>query len=142
MSRIRDRINTSFSCADWTDLTTPEPLAGTENAVSAFFSPDSQWIGFFTHDKLKKVSVQGGSPITLCDIAADRGASWGDDGHIVFSSGMGQGLKRISAAGGPVEDLMDESFMQSHGLLMAVAPIVLPGGKSVLFTAIAGFSME
>jgi serine/threonine-protein kinase len=116
------------------------PLAGTEHAGGAFFSPDSQWIGF-THDKLKKVSVQGGAPVTLCDLSADLGASWGDDGHIVFASGMG-GLKRISAAGGPVEDLMDESFMQSHGLLMAVAPIVLPGGKSVLFTSVAGFSLS
>jgi serine/threonine protein kinase len=44
------------------------PLAGTERAVSAFFSPDSRWIGFFTQDKLKKVSVLGGSPVTLCDI--------------------------------------------------------------------------
>jgi serine/threonine-protein kinase len=116
------------------------PLAGTERAVSAFFSPDSRWIGFFTQDKLKKVSVLGGSPVTLCDIKANLGASWGGDGHIVFSSGLRQGVKRISAAGGPVEDLMDESFMESHGLLMVASPIVLPGGKSVLFTSVAGFS--
>ncbi len=116
------------------------PIAGTEDAVSAFFSPDGQWIGFFTHDKMKKVSVQGGPSVTLCDIAADLGAGWGDDGHIVFSSERGQGVKRISAAGGPVEDLMDESFMKSHGLLMVVFPVVLPGGRSVIFTAVAGKS--
>ncbi len=119
-----------------------QPIAGTEHAVFAFFSPDGQWIGFFTHDKLKKVSVQGGSPITLCDISMDLGASWGEDGHIVLSSGFGQGLKRISAGGGPVEDLMDVSFMQSHGFFMVAAPIVLPGGRSVLFTSIAGLSLD
>jgi serine/threonine-protein kinase len=118
------------------------PLDGTENAVSAFFSPDSRWIGFVTHDKLKKVSVQGGSSVTLCDISANLGANWGDDGHIVFSAGFGQGLKRISAAGGTVEELMDESFMQSHGFLVAVAPIVLPGGRNVLFASVAGLSMS
>jgi dipeptidyl aminopeptidase/acylaminoacyl peptidase len=53
---------------------------------------------------------------------------------------MGSGLKRISAAGGPVEDLMDESFMQSQGLLAVVFPVVLPGGKSVLFSSVAGVS--
>jgi serine/threonine-protein kinase len=116
------------------------PIAGTEHAVSAFFSPDSRWIGFFTKDKLKKVSVQGGSPVTLCDITVDLGASWGDDGHIVFSSGMRQGVKRISAAGGPVENLMDESFMETHGLFLVASPVVLPGGKSVLFTCMAGMS--
>jgi serine/threonine-protein kinase len=118
------------------------PIAGTEDAVSVFFSPDSQGIGFFTQDKLKKVSVQGGAPVTLCDISADLGASWGSDGHIVFSSRMRQGLKRISAAGGPVESLMDESFMESHGSIGVAAPSLLPGGRSVLFTAIAGFSMD
>ncbi len=91
---------------------------------------------------MKKVSVQGGAPITLCDVSAQMGASWGEDGRIVFSPGFGQGLKRISAAGGPVENLMDESFMESHGFLMVVGPVVLPGGRSVLFTSVAGFSMN
>jgi serine/threonine protein kinase len=39
-----------------------EPLAGTENAASPFFSPDSLWVGFFADGKLKKVAV--GSPET------------------------------------------------------------------------------
>ena len=119
-----------------------KPIAGTEGASDPFFSPDSQWIGFFTPDKLKKVSAQGGSPITLCDMSTEMGAHWGDDGHIVFSSGLGQGLKRISAAGGPVEDLIDESHMESYRFFALVAPIVLPGGRSVLFTLAAGFSID
>jgi serine/threonine-protein kinase len=119
-----------------------QPIAGTEGAFDLFFSPDSQWIGFFTPDKLKKVSVLGGSPITLCDIAIPLGASWTDDGHIVFSSQFRQGLKRISAAGGPVEDLMDESFMESHGFFAAVLPVVLPGGRSVLFTCAPSLLLE
>ena len=65
------------------------PLAGTEAAVDAFFSPDGQWIGFIANDKLKKVSVRGGAPITLCDISNNLGVSWGDDGHIVFAHGKG-----------------------------------------------------
>jgi serine/threonine-protein kinase len=111
-----------------------QPIAGTEGAFDPFFSPDSQWIGFFTPDKLKKVSVLGGSSITLCDIAIPLGATWADDGHIVFASQLRQGLKRISAAGGPVEDLMDESFMESQGFIAVVLPNVLPGDRSVLFT--------
>jgi serine/threonine protein kinase len=34
-------------------------LPGTENSRDPFFSPDSQWIGFFADSKLKKVSLQG-----------------------------------------------------------------------------------
>ena len=53
------------------------PIPGTEVAVGAntysepFFSPDSQWLGFFAGGKLKKVSVSGGATLTLCD-ASDR----------------------------------------------------------------------
>jgi serine/threonine-protein kinase len=119
-----------------------QPIAGTEGAVNSFFSPDSQWIGFFTSDKLKKVSILGGASITLCDISMPFGASWADDGHIVFSSEFGQGLKRISAAGGPVEDLMDESFMESLGFLIVAGPVVLPEGRNILFTGAASLLLE
>ena len=59
------------------------PLAGTEDGVDAFFSPDGQWVGFFADGKMKKVSVHGGSPVTLCDAPSPHGASWGEDGNIV-----------------------------------------------------------
>ncbi|MFC1652565.1 protein kinase [Planctomycetota bacterium] len=119
-----------------------QPINETEGAFDPFFSPDSQWIGFFTPGKLKKVSVLGGASTTLCDISSPLVASWADNGHIVFSSQVRQGLKRISAAGGPVEDLMDESFMGSQGFLVVLAPVVLPGGRSVLFTCAASLLME
>ena len=118
------------------------PIVGTEGAIDPFFSPDSQWIGFFTPGKLKKVSVLGGSPITLCDIPVPLGASWADDGHIVFSSQFRKGVKRISATGGPVEGLMDESFMDSHGFFAVVLPVVLPGARSILFTCVDSLRME
>jgi WD40-like Beta Propeller Repeat len=41
------------------------PLAGTEGARDQFFSPDGQWIGFFSDGKLKKIPTQGGTPVTL-----------------------------------------------------------------------------
>jgi len=36
-------------------------LPGTENGNDPFFSPDGQWIGFFSAGQLKKISVQGGA---------------------------------------------------------------------------------
>jgi serine/threonine-protein kinase len=41
------------------DQSTVTILAGTEGAVDPFFSPDGQWIGFFSGQKLKKISLQG-----------------------------------------------------------------------------------
>jgi len=43
------------------------PLPGTEGAISPFFSPGGQWLGYVDHfqRKLKKVSIKGGEPIVL-----------------------------------------------------------------------------
>ena len=53
------------------------PIPGTEGAVTPFFSPDGEWLGFHANGKLKKVSLQGGQPITIGD-GNHRGASWGE----------------------------------------------------------------
>jgi serine/threonine protein kinase/Tol biopolymer transport system component len=77
-----------------------EPLAGTENAASPFFSPDSQWIGFFTSGKLKKVAVAGGAAVTLCDAnATTPGGTWGPNNTILFQSQTGA-LSEVPADGG------------------------------------------
>ena len=68
-----------------------------------FFSPDSQWLGFFEGGTLKKVAVQGGSPTVMADAAGPRGASWGDDDSIVFAPESRVSLLRVSAKGGPTE---------------------------------------
>ena len=80
-------------------------LSGTENAHDPFFSPDGQWIGFFADGKLKKISVQGGGAVTLCDPPDDRGGSWGDDGTIVFTPDNRIALSRVSSAGGTPQPL-------------------------------------
>ena len=54
-------------------------IPGTEGADQPFFSPDGQSVGFFHDGQLKKVSVTGGLPTTLC-AAAPRGGSWGENG--------------------------------------------------------------
>ncbi|HEY0709153.1 MAG TPA: hypothetical protein VGG33_20250, partial [Polyangia bacterium] len=37
-----------------------QPILGTDQASSPFWSPDSQWIGFFAGNRLKKVRVSSG----------------------------------------------------------------------------------
>jgi eukaryotic-like serine/threonine-protein kinase len=86
------------------DALSARPLAGTENAVSPFWSPDSRVIGFFADGKLKKIGARGGAAQTLCDVPErDNTATWGHGGVILFdrdSSGF-RGIYRVAASGGP-----------------------------------------
>ena len=76
-----------------------KPIPNTEGAWDPFFSPDGKWVGFFNWDEqtLKKVSLMGGTPQTLCEVSIPRGGSWGQDGTIVF--GRRPGLWRVSDKG-------------------------------------------
>jgi Tol biopolymer transport system component/tRNA A-37 threonylcarbamoyl transferase component Bud32 len=109
-----------------------DELAITPGATSPFFSPDGQWIGFSASGKLRKISVEGGTEIVLCDTGTSyTGDDWGEDGNIIASLRVSGGLSQISAAGGtptPVTELQGEE--KTHRW-----PQILPGGKAILFTA-------
>ena len=106
-------------------------LAGTQGAYAPFFSPDGQWVAFFTAGKLQKISVEGGSAITLCNAPNGRGGSWGEDGNIIAALSTTGGLSRIPSAGGPPTPVTD----LQNGEITHRWPQILPGGKAVLFTA-------
>ncbi len=121
----------------WLDQSQFEPLAGTERALSPFFSPDGQWLAFFSYsdNKLKKIPTQGGPPVTICDAPGyPRGGSWGDDGNIVAAfNGGSSGLVRVSSSGGTPTQLTKPSA--EKGETAHAWPQVLPGSQAVLFTA-------
>jgi WD40 repeat protein/predicted Ser/Thr protein kinase len=110
-------------------------LNGTDDAQGPFFSPDSRWVGFFAGGKLKKIMVEGGSPVNICDVVPGfaRGASWSEDGTIVLALDNVGPLSRVSSSGGqpvPVTTLDAARKEQTHRF-----PYFLPGGKTFLFTS-------
>jgi serine/threonine protein kinase/Tol biopolymer transport system component len=121
----------------WLDQSQFEPIPGTEQALSPFFSPDGQWLAFFSYSdkKLKKIAVLGGPPVTICDAPGyPRGASWGDDGSIVAAlNGGSSGLVRVSSSGGVPAQLTVPS--REKGETAHAWPQVLVGSQAVLFTA-------
>jgi eukaryotic-like serine/threonine-protein kinase len=109
-----------------------KPISGTEEATAPFFSPDSQWIGFFAAGKLKKISVSGGAALLLADAAYFGGASWGSQGMIAFTPTPNvSALQQVADEGGAPRPLSHfEKGDVSHRW-----PEFLPGGKAVLFAA-------
>jgi serine/threonine protein kinase/Tol biopolymer transport system component len=107
-------------------------LEDTDGARYPFFSPDGQSIAFFADGKLKRSSISGGAPITICDAPiVGRGGTWGPDGTIVFAA-EGAHLVRVSASGGRPDAIAsrDVSVDRRHHAW----PQFLPDGSGLLST--------
>ena len=124
------------------DSNTPRPLPGTENGNFPTWSPDSKSLAFYVSGKLKRIELAGGAPLTLGDATeapVTSTGTWNASGVIVF--GSGNGLMRVSAAGGGATPLtkVDTSKLESgHGY-----PQFLPdGNRFIYFVASANADVQ
>ncbi len=108
-------------------------LDRTEGATYPFWSPDSQHIAYFVENKLMRIPVAGGAPLTICAAEDGEGGTWfqpaGQDGVIVFAPGQNGPLHRVPAQGGvsmPVTKL-------GEGETSHTFPQFLPDGKRFLY---------
>ncbi len=114
------------------DSMLPVLISGTDNASSPFFSADDKWIGCFSSNKLQKISLNGGTPVTLADASDNRGATWNKDGLIVFAVPAGEGLSLVSENGGLSRHFT--TIDSTNNERTHRWPSFLPDGKHVLFT--------
>ena len=112
------------------------PIAGTEGAFGAFWSPDGRAIGFFTADRLKRVSITGGDVAVICDAQFGGGATWNRDDVIVFAPRVDTPLYRVPATGGTPTPLTTLDTGGGEGA--HIAPLFLPDGRHFLFVVIGG----
>jgi serine/threonine-protein kinase len=116
----------------------PTPLPGLGTPRGPFVSPDGQWIGFIDISvapvMLKKVAITGGPALPLCRLEGQsRGATWGDDGSIIFATAApSTGLQRVPSAGGEPTVLTKPNG--ERGEADHLWPQFLPGSQAVLFT--------
>ena len=113
-----------------------KPIAGTQGAYVPFFSPDGQWIGFFSQGKLKKVPADGGAAQVLCDAPSGLGADWAADDTIYFMPFNTSGVWKVAASGGTPREVTQ--LDRSKGEVSHRWPQLLPGGAAVLFTVWTG----
>src|SRR5262249_39685524 len=116
------------------DSDSAKRLAGTENAVLPFWSPDSGSVGFFTEGKLSRVQVSGGPATTICSTSGmGVGGSWSRAGVIVFGTTSGP-IYRVPASGGtpvPITKLDTSAHETTHRW-----PRFLPDGRHFLFVSV------
>jgi len=109
------------------------PIRGTESLANSsaeirapFFSPNAQWIGFWQEGQIKKVSINGGAPVTIAPAVNASGFAWEDDGTILFAAG--DNILRVSEAGGKPEVIVGNVKGRVQSLQL------LPGKRTILFT--------
>ena len=113
------------------------PMAGTEGALSPFFSPDGRWVGYRTVDgRLRKVPADGGGSITVAEDADPiyMASAWLDDGTIIYLT-RGRGFARISAEGGESRPIIADTSRLRRSIL-TISP--LPGSHGFLYTDCPG----
>ena len=115
-------------------------IPGTEGAITPFFSPDGEWVGFWADGSLRKVPADGGPVVTIAESGPVTTASWGSDDRIVFAEAL-TGLRHVSASGGTAETLTALDF-DGNTDVVHFSPVLLPGTDAVLFTSATAGSVR
>jgi Tol biopolymer transport system component len=103
----------------------------TEGALLPFWSPDSQFIGFWAGAKLMKVQRPSGVPEVIYSVPEIAQGAWGPDGTILFAKAVNSPILRISPTGGdavPVTSLLPGQVSQMWVQF-------LPDGKHFIYLA-------
>jgi serine/threonine-protein kinase len=100
-----------------------EPIPGTEGAFSPTFSPDGRWVPFLTPSELKKVPLDGGDPVVLCEAHVGFSTTWAEDGYVYITHHQEQ-LARVNENGGQLEPFAGQESV--------LTPHALPGGRGLL----------
>jgi len=112
-----------------------KPIPGTRGAMSPFFSPDGQWVGFRQASKLKKIALAGGDPVTICDSGGLlHFPSWGSDDNIFFVRIPTEGIVSVPASGGAPRIVV--AVDRGKGERRFLSPVLLPGGDAMLFSVV------
>ena len=83
---------------------TAQQLTATEKAMYPFWSADSRQIGFFAEGKLKTIDLSSGAVQIVCESPSQVfGATWNDQGIILFVPVDGGPIYKVRASGGSPE---------------------------------------
>src|SRR6201997_361277 len=106
-------------------------LEQTEGALLPFWSPDSEFIGFWAGAKLKKVRRSGGVPEVICSVPEIAQGAWGADGTILFARAVNSPIVRIAPGSGTATTVT--SLLPGQVSQMWVQ--FLPDGKHFIYLA-------
>jgi eukaryotic-like serine/threonine-protein kinase len=104
-------------------------IPNSEGATFPFFSPNGDWIAYFSQGRLRKAPSDGGLPVVICDLPLFFGGTWTPQ-DIIVAAVPTYGLLTVPAAGGTPQKvtLATKDAIYPQGLTW------LAGGDWVAFT--------
>ena len=104
-------------------------IPDSEGTTFPFFSPNGDWIAFFSQGKLKKAPSNGGVPVVICEVPTFFGGTWTPQDVIVVAV-PNYGLASVPASGGSLQKIS----MATKDLSYPQGPTWLAGGEWIAFT--------
>jgi serine/threonine protein kinase len=104
-------------------------IPDSEGATFPFFSPDGDWIAYFSQGKLKKAPSGGGASIVICDVPTFFGGTWTPQDLIVVAV-PNYGLASVPASGGSLQKIP----MTTKDIIYPQGPNWFAGGEWIAFT--------
>ena len=104
-------------------------IPGSEGTTFPFFSPNGDWIAFFSQGKLKKAPVNGGEPVVICEVPTFFGGTWTPQDTIVVAV-PNYGLASVPASGGTLQKVL----LATKDIIYPQGPAWFAGGKWIAFT--------
>jgi Tol biopolymer transport system component len=108
-----------------------EPIPGTEGAGRPFWSADSRFLAYMSENRLRKISVQGGPPQTVCESGSRGDGSWSRRGIILYDGSPNDSIRGVDAGGGVASAYT--TIDRAHGETGAAWPHFLPDGRHFLY---------
>jgi Tol biopolymer transport system component len=104
-------------------------IPDSEGATFPFFSPNGDWIAFFSQGKLKKAPSDGGNSELICELPTFFGGTWTSRDIIVVAV-PSYGLATVPATGGALQKVP----INSKESLYPQGPAWIAGGEWIGFT--------
>jgi Tol biopolymer transport system component len=109
------------------------PLPGTVDASFPFWSPDGRKLGFFAADQIRQIDIESGKVTTIAPgVTYASGASWGQDGVILYSTAGQYIIWQIPETGGTPTAA---AVLDGPDQFSLSRPHFLPDGVNFLFHA-------
>ena len=113
---------------------TPVPGTAETDPSEPTFSPDGQWLAFWSSEQIKKVPTAGGTPVVVAAAQNPFGMTWEGD-RLLLGQTSPNGIVEIPANGGEPRLLVGVDEKNGE---IAQSPQLLDEGRAILFTLRAG----